>query len=282
MTLPGRSPGRRGLGGRKAVGRPGTRAETGLATRGPEPWAAGCGHWTRRRPRRGGRGPQGSPRVPSGTGRSNFPEYGMSLSAPPGGRAAAPFPGGSSRNRHEGAGPGLGWGHPGSCLAFPSRAHDEWTRGARPGRKPAPPARRAKRAGTGPAVCPGPPGSPAMPGERRPAGPRLLRAVQDASGTLSRRCHSWWTVANQVVSLKGVPFPPLIKQGSCLSLRDSSGDPAHVGSSQLVLTVLVGCVFRNVGDKGTRWSLICTVNHCRSHAPGFQPLEHWQVMSPNL
>jgi hypothetical protein len=43
MTLPGRSPGRRGLGGRKAVGRPGTRAETGLATRGPR--APGCGLW---------------------------------------------------------------------------------------------------------------------------------------------------------------------------------------------------------------------------------------------
>lgn len=91
---------------------------------GPEPRAAGCGHRTRRQPRRGGRGPQGSPRVPSGTGRSNFPEYGMRLPAPPGGRAAAPFHGGSSRNRHEGAGPGQGWGHPGSCLASLSRAHD--------------------------------------------------------------------------------------------------------------------------------------------------------------
>lgn len=178
------------MGGRKAVGWPGTRAETGLATRGPESRAAGCGHWTRRRPRRGGRGPQGSPRVPSGTGRSNFPECGMRLPAPPGGRAPAPFPGGSSRKRHEGAGPGQGWGYLRSCLVSLSRAHDEWTGGARPGRKSAPPALRAKRPGTGPAVYSGPPGSPAVPGEGRPAGPRLLRAVQDASGTLSCRCHA--------------------------------------------------------------------------------------------
>lgn len=175
----------------------------------------------------------------------------MRFPAPPGGRAAAPFPGGSSRSRHEGAGPGQGWGHPGSCLASLSRAHDEWPDGARPGWKSAPPARRAQRPGIGPAVCPGPPGSPAVPGEGRPAGPRVLPAVQDASGTPSRRCHASWTVANQVLSLRGFPFPHLIKQGSCLSLRDSSGDPAHVGSSQLVLTVLVGCVCGDVRDKGT-------------------------------
>lgn len=178
----------------------------------------------------------------SGTGRGNFPEYGMRLPAPPGGRAAAPFPGGSSRNRHEGAGPVQGWGHPGSYLPSLSSAHDEWAGGARPGRKPAPPARWAKRAGTGPAVCPGPPGSPAVPRGGRPTGPRLLRAVQDALGTLSRRCHASWTVASLVLSLKGFPISHLIKQGSCLSLRDSTGDPAHVGSSQLLLTVLVGCV----------------------------------------
>lgn len=211
------------------MGRPGTRAETGLAMRGPEPQAAGCGHLTRRRPRRSGRGPQCSPRMLSGTDRSNFPEYGMRLPAPPGGRAAAPFPGGSSRTRHEGARPGQGWGHPGSCLSSLSRAHDEWTGGARPGRKPAPPARRAKRAGTGPAVCPGPPGSPAVPGEGRPTGPRLLRAVQDALGTLSRRCHDLWTVANQVLSLKGLPIFPSDKTGFLLVSRDSSGDLAHVG-----------------------------------------------------
>lgn len=82
--------------------------------------------------------------------------------------------------------------------------------------------------------------------------------------------------------LKGFPFPHLIKQGSCLSLRDSSGDPARVGSSQLVLTVLVGCVFRDVRGKGTRWSLACTVNHRRSPTPGFQTIEYRRAMSPNL
>lgn len=85
-------------GGLKAVGRPGTRAETRWATRGPEPGAAGCGHRTRRRPRRGGRGPWGSPLVQSGTGLSNFPECGMRFPAPPGGGAAAPFPGGAARS----------------------------------------------------------------------------------------------------------------------------------------------------------------------------------------
>lgn len=81
------------------------------------------------------------------------------------------FPAGPRGAWREGAVPRRSWGHPGSCLASPSRGQDEWTRGARPERKQTPPARPAKRAGTGPAVCPGPPGFPAVPGAERPAGP---------------------------------------------------------------------------------------------------------------
>lgn len=100
MTLPGRSPGRRGWGG--GGGRRWAGLGRGLRRDGrrgtQSPGAAGRGHRTRRRPRRGGRGPRGSPRVQSGTGLSNFPECGMRLPAPPGGGAAAPFPGGAARS----------------------------------------------------------------------------------------------------------------------------------------------------------------------------------------
>lgn len=59
------------------------------------------------------------------------------------------------------------------------------------------------------------------------------------------------------------PISPSDKTGFLLvSERQQWRDPAHVGSSQLVLTVLVGCVFGDVRDKGTMWNLACTVNHC--------------------
>lgn len=51
--------------------------------------------------------------------------------------------------------PSVGTGAPRALPAPPRPRHDEWAGGARPGRKQAPPARSAKRAGTRPGARPG-------------------------------------------------------------------------------------------------------------------------------
>lgn len=78
--------------------------------------------------------------------------------------------------------PGGRTGVPQALPNPPCSLHDEWTGGARPGRKRTPPARSAKRAGTRPGARPGLPGCSLGQG-RAGRGPRFHWGFREVSGT---------------------------------------------------------------------------------------------------
>lgn len=204
MTLPGWSPGWRGGGGggRKAAGA-GRGEEGGIewGARGRSTPACGLrpggASGGRAAPDRAGpgRGAAGDAvRAPGPSGvrtperpRWQLPGVGRRLPAPPGGGARGTvFPAGPRGARREGAQRGDGATR---ALPGPSRPrHDEWPGGAMPGRKRAPPARRAGARWHPARRSPQPAGFPSP----RPGAGKTGWGLRFQSGTLPQLTdHKW-------------------------------------------------------------------------------------------